>query len=292
MRPSPHRLAAVVLSTVLAGGCAAPSGPAGEPSRGPTVSVPAGTVARPDHIVVVIEENRGYADVIGNSEAPYINALSARGAVFDHSFAITHPSQPNYLALFSGSTQGVTNDSCPHTFPGPNLARQLLDNSMTFTAYSEDLPTPGSAVCRNDGYARKHAPWTDFQSMPTRTALGFTAFPTDFTALPTVAFVVPNLRHDMHDGTLGEADTWLHDHLDAYARWARTHHSLLVLTWDEDDGGASNHIATIIVGDHVRPGIHTQRITHYTLLRTLEEAFGLPPLGAAASVAPITDLTR
>ena len=297
-RSPPHRLVGLVLAAGLAAGCTAP--PSTEPAR-PTTGVPAAVppsastpaaVPRPDHVVVLIEENRGYSAVIGSPAAPYLNALAARGAVFDHSYAVAHPSQPNYLALFSGSTQGITNDSCPHTFAGPNLARQVIDAGMSFAAYSEDLPAPGSTTCASGGYARKHAPWVDFPSVPVGTNLGFTAFPTDFAALPTLSFVVPNLRDDMHDGTVGQADAWLHDHLGAYVEWAQVHNSLLVVTWDEDDGSADNHIATIVTGQHVTPGTRGEKITHYTLLRTLEYAFGLSALGAAADVAPVTDLIR
>jgi hypothetical protein len=288
---SPAWLTGVVIAAGLAAGCTAPPA-TGPPSAVPTTAVPSSPAAvpRPDHVVVVIEENRGYSGVIGNPAAPYINALATQGALFNQSFAVTHPSQPNYLALFSGSTQGVTDDSCPHTFSGPNLARQVIDAGMSFAAYSEDLPSPGSTTCVSGGYVRKHAPWVNFPSVPANTQLGFTAFPTDFGALPTLAFVVPNLRDDMHDGTVGQADTWLHDNLDAYVRWAREHNSLLVLTWDEDDGSTSNHIATIVLGEHVPPGPRGEKITHYTLLRTLENTLVLTPLGAAADVAPITGL--
>jgi hypothetical protein len=280
----------------LISGCTAssttPSGPRTEPTTGVTTTLsPSPNLrARPDHVLVVIEENRGFADVIGTPTAPYINALAAQGALFDHSFALTHPSQPNYLALFSGSTQGVTDDSCPHTFSDANLGRQVLDTGMTFAAYSEDLPAPGSSACAAGGYARKHAPWANFPSVPAGTQLGFSAFPTDFATLPTLSFVIPNLRHDMHDGTIAEGDTWLSDHLDGYLRWARGHNSLLVLTWDEDDGSADNHIVTIVAGDHVQPATRTEKITHYTLLRTLEQWLGLPALGEAATATPIPDL--
>jgi phosphatidylinositol-3-phosphatase len=296
-RSSPGWLAALVIVAGLASGCSAPTTPDRPPAMsttGGTMTVPpttgAGAGVRPDHVLVVIEENRGFSDVIGNPAAPYINALAAQGALFDHSFAVTHPSQPNYLALFSGSTQSISNDSCPYTFSGANLGRQVLDAGMSFTAYSEDLPAPGSATCTASGYARKHAPWANFPSVPASTQLGFSAFPTDFATLPTLAFVVPNLRHDMHDGTVAEGDTWLSDNLDAYLRWMRDHNSLLVLTWDEDDGSADNHIVTILAGGHVQPGTRTEKITHYTVLRTLEQLLGLPALGEAANVAPITDL--
>src|SRR5690348_427729 len=102
---------------------------------------------RPDHIVVVMEENHSYSEIIGSSQAPYINSLAAEGALFTNSFAIGHPSQPNYLAIFSGSTQGISDDSCPHTFSTASLESELLAKGDTFTGYSEGLPQAGSGVC-------------------------------------------------------------------------------------------------------------------------------------------------
>src|SRR6476469_5733778 len=107
----------------------------------------AATVPRPDHVVLVMFENKKYSQINGSSSAPYLNSLAGQGAKFSQSFAITHPSQPNYIALFSGSTQGVTDDSCPtRQFTAPNLGSQLLGAGLTFTGYSEDLPAVGSLV--------------------------------------------------------------------------------------------------------------------------------------------------
>jgi acid phosphatase len=94
------------------------------------------TLPKPDHIVMVIEENHSYSQIIGSPDAPYINRLVAQGAVFTQSFGLTHPGQPNYLALFSGSTQGVTDNSCPHIFTTPNLEHALLAAELTFAGYS------------------------------------------------------------------------------------------------------------------------------------------------------------
>src|SRR4051794_28596939 len=74
-----------------------------------------------DHVVIVVEENHSYDEIIGAADLPYINGLAANGALFTQSFAISHPSQPNYLALFSGSTQGVTTDGVLPKFHGPDL---------------------------------------------------------------------------------------------------------------------------------------------------------------------------
>jgi len=172
---------------------------------------------RPDHVVVVVMENHSAADISGNREAPYIDALAGRGALFARSFAVAHPSEPNYLALFSGSTQGVTSDACPLTLTGTNLAAELAQAGGTFAGYSEGLPAAGDPVCSSGKYARKHAPWVNFPSLPATVHQPFTAFPSDFAALPTVSFVIPDLDHDMHDGSVATGDTWLAEQLGPYA---------------------------------------------------------------------------
>lgn len=254
-------------------------GPGGSGATGNTGS--GRSAGGPEHVVVVVMENHGYDDVVGSPEAPWLNSLPA--AVFTDWHGVTHPSRPNYLALFSGSTQGVTDDRCPRSFPGPDLGRQVLDAGLSFAAYSEGLPGTGDPTCGRDGYVRKHAPWADFTDLPGSVAHPFTDFPSDYTRLPTLSFVIPDLCHDTHDCPVGVGDAWLRSALGGYADWARRHDSLLVITYDEDDGGASNHIATLVTGAGVRPGRYPVRGDHYTLLRTLEALFGLPALGQAAA---------
>ncbi len=244
------------------------------------------------HIVVVIEENHSYSDIIGSSQAPYINSLATEGALFTASFAITHPSQPNYLAIFSGSTQGVTSDSCPHTFSTSTLERELLVAHKTFTGYSEGLPKAGSMVCTTGEYARKHVPWTDFSQDSSNDNQPFSSFPADFAKLPLVSFVIPNLLDDMHDGTIQQGDIWLQANLSAYVNWAMTNNSILIITWDEDDGSESNQIPTIFVGEQVKPGKYSEKINHYNVLRTIEQIYQLKHLGASASVNPIKDVWK
>jgi len=246
-----------------------------------------------DHVVLVIMENTNENAILGDTiNAPYLNQLANDGAQFTNSFANTHPSQPNYLALFSGSTQGITDDSCPHLFPGANLGSQLLNAGLGFAGYSESMPVDGYTNCLSYPYARKHNPWVNFRRLPAAVNLTFDAFSTDFDMLPTLAIVVPNLCNDMHDCSRLVGDTWLHDHIDAYAQWARTHASLLIITWDEDDYSASNanHIATIFYGAAVKTGAYAEPITHYSVLRTLEDMYGLKALGGAATAMPITDV--
>jgi phospholipase C len=246
-----------------------------------------------DHIVIVMEENHSFNEIIGSSSAPYVNSLApSQGALFTSSFAVAHPSQPNYVALFSGSTQGLTSDSCPHTFSANNLGNELRTAGLSYTSFSESMPSDGSTVCTSGTYARKHNPSVNFSDLPATTNLRFTNFPTTaagFASLPTVSLVDPNLQNDMHDGSIQTGDTWLRTHMDAYLQWAKTHNSLLVVTWDEDDSSQSNQVPTLFAGAHIAAGSYSERITHYTVLRTVEDAYGLGHLGNSASVNPITD---
>jgi hypothetical protein len=183
------------------------SSPTGENPSGPAAAT--GALPRPTHIVVVMMENHSYSDVIGNASAPFINSLGDSGALFTQSFALTHPSQPNYIALFSGSTQGIGSDTCPNTIGGSSLGGQLLTSGRTFAGYSESLPQMGFSGCTSGSYARKHAPWVNFTSLPASTNRPFSVFPSNYDALPTVSFVIPNLENDMHDGTVAQGDQWL-----------------------------------------------------------------------------------
>ena len=250
-----------------------------------------GTVPTPAHVIIVMEENHSYSEVIGNSEAPYINSLAQSGALFTNSFAITHPSQPNYLDLFSGSNQGVTDDSCPHTFKGiANEESELIAKGLSFRGYAEGLPKKGSPVCVQSEYARKHVPWTNFTNDPGKYSLPFSSFPSDYSQLPTVSWVIPDLLDDMHDGTIAQADTWLNNNLSGFVTWAQNNNSLLIVTWDEDDGSEGNQIPTIFVGPMVKTGQYGESINHYNVLRTVEAMYRLKALGNSASAKPIKDV--
>ncbi|AYV31393.1 Phosphoesterase family protein [Streptomyces sp. ADI95-16] len=248
----------------------------------------------PDHVVVVVFENHAYNQVIGSSSAPYLNSLKTGGANLTNSFGITHPSQPNYLQLFSGSHQGVTGDSCytPGFSSAPNLASELIAAGKTWASYNETLPSQGSTTCSSGNYARKHNPWFAFSNVPTSTAKTMTQFPADFTTLPKVSFVVPNLCNDMHDCSVGTGDTWLKNNLKAYADWAKTHNSLLVVTFDEDNRLAGNKIPTVLYGQPVTPGsTSSTTYNHYDVLRTLEGLAGLTThAGNAAGAKDITGI--
>ncbi|MGO9099108.1 MAG: alkaline phosphatase family protein [Mycobacterium sp.] len=260
------------------------------------VDFTAAAVPTPAHVVIVVEENRSQTNIIGNKSAPYINQLAANGAMMAQSFAEMHPSEPNYYALFAGSTLGVTKNSCPvNGGDTPNLGSELLAAGYSFVGFAESLPAVGSPACSAGKYARKHVPWASFTNIPSSNSLPFSAFPApgnppNYASLPTVSLVIPNLDDDMHDGSIAQGDAWLYQNLSQYAAWARANNSLLILTWDEDDNTARNQIPTVFYGASVRPGTYNEPISHYNVLSTIEEMYGLPKLGFATRAAAITDI--
>lgn len=259
-------------------------------------AVSPGRMPRPSHVVIVVEENKSYKQIIDNTAAPYINALAKKGALFTNSFAIAHPSQPNYLALFSGSTHGIE-EQCPLSLSGDNLATALKGKGLSFAIYSESMPSIGYTGCGHGDYSRKHNPVPNWS---TNTSPGmsmpFSMFPANYETLPTIAIVVPNQLNDMHDGAplaaIIRGDRWLRDNITSYLTWAKTHNALLVLTWDEDDDFSGNHIATIFAGPMVASGSYSNRIDHLSVLRTLEDMYGLTLLGQTGQAQPIRDIWK
>lgn len=246
---------------------------------------------RPDHVVIVIEENKSFTQIIGNRDAAYINKLVKRGILFTESYGVSHPSQPNYLALFSGSTRGTSSDACPLDLVGDNLASLLQAKGLSFLSYSESMPQAGYDGCIYGAYRRKHNPVANWKGLAANNQ-PFSAFPDDYAQLPTVSFVVPDQLNDMHDGSVAQGDAWLEKNIEKYVRWALTHNSLLILTWDEDDGSSYNRIATLFVGAMVKHGNSAQRISHYSVLRTLAEMYGLPYLNESADAVKINGVWK
>lgn len=261
-------------------------------TNGP-VNFTAAAVPTPAHVVIVVEENRSQTNIIGNKSAPYINQLAANGAMMTQSFAEVHPSEPNYYALFAGSTLGVKDNVCPvNAGNTANLGSELVAAGYTFVGFAESLPAVGSTACSAGKYARKHVPWVSFTNIAGSQSLPFTAFPnpSNYAGLPTVAMVIPNLDNDMHDGSIAQGDSWLYRNLSPYANWAKINNSLLILTWDEDDNTARNQIPTVFYGANVRPGSYSETINHYNVLSTLEQMYGLPKLGFATEAPAIIDI--
>jgi len=291
MRLSPRSMLPAAILGVTGLATAFALVPGGHPAAA-KAKLAASTVPQYSHVVVVMEENHSYDDIIGDTtDAPYFNQLADGGALLTSSYAVSHPSEPNYMALFAGSTFGLSSDKCPVSEgTTANLGSELIAAGYTFSGYSEDLPSTGSTTCTSGDYARKHSPWVNFSNVPKTDSLPFSSFPTDYSTLPTVSFVIPNLQDDMHDGTISQADTWLNDNLSAYATWAASNNSLLIVTWDEDDYTENNQIPTIFYGADVTTGTYDENINHYNVLATLEQMYGLSEAGNSSGATPITDI--
>jgi hypothetical protein len=282
-------LAAVLL---LAAGCAG-----AHPGRPLAVGAPS-SLPRPrgSRVIVIVMENAEYGEVIGNPAAPYVNALARRYGLATQSYAIRHPSLPNYLALTSGSTHGIESDCTDCAVSARNIVDQMEAAGVSWGAFLEDVPGPCFAGASAGGYAKKHNPfiyYDDISRSPARCRrlTGFGSLAADLRAgrLPTYSWISPNLCDDGHDCGVAAGDRFL----------ARTVPSLLgqlgqrgflVLTWDEGSSSAGccgaaagGRIATILAGPQVRPGARLRSpVDHYGVLATIERALGLAPLGGAA----------
>jgi hypothetical protein len=284
------RLRALLLAALGLAAC----GQAGAPPAG----LPHGSaVKRPvsSRVVVVLMENEEAGSVIGSARAPFINRLARQGGLATRSYAIRHPSLPNYLALTSGSTQGITSDCTSCHSPGRSIADQLEAAQLSWRAYMEDLPRPCYRGAGAGDYAKKHDPFMYYDAIARharrcRHVVGFGALARDLRrgTMPAYAFISPNLCHDGHDCGVRVADRFLSTLVPGLRR-ALGPRGYLVLTWDEGatdagccGGARGGRIATILLGPRVRRGArHPAPVDHYGVLATIEDSLRLPRLGAA-----------
>ena len=312
----------LIVMLMLALGCApivATSAPPASPSTSlpPTVAPPTATVTPTDtpspsatplplvpnfaHIVIVVFENKESGTVIGSPKAPYYNVLANTYTLLDQFYAVTHPSLPNYLAMISGDTFGVTSD-CEDCFVNaPSLPDQIETGGRTWRTYQEDMPSPcfvGSTLL----YAQKHNPFIYFDPIRLNAdrcdqhIVPLDQLDADIASksLPNFIFVTPNLCNDAHDCGIDVSDQWLFNfaHKIVPALDATGESYLVVLTWDEGQGDhsccglpekAGGRIATVLISPQVKSGFKDEtQYTHYSLLKTIEQAWGLPYLGHAA----------
>jgi phosphatidylinositol-3-phosphatase len=241
-------------------------------------------------VTIVLMENQDYDGIAGNPQAPYFNRqLVQQGVLLQNSHAVAHPSEPNYLALFSGSTQGVRSDSCPVSFSVKNVASELIAAGKSFTGYSESMPRDGYTGCFGAAYARKHSPWVDFTNVPSannRVYHGFPPHPATF------VWITPNICHDMHNCSVSVGDAWLSKSLPPIIAWDRAHDGLLIVTWDEaEPDRGTNRIPTVLVGPMIRAGAaDRQNVDHYSVLHTIETVLGVPCIENECRAPAITGI--
>jgi hypothetical protein len=263
----------------------------------PTTTPP--SVRLPDftHVVVVVFENHEATSIAGNPEAPTFNALARRYARLTNYTAVAHPSLPNYLALVSGSTHGITSDCTDCIVDARSLADTLGVARKSWKTYAEGLPYPGFTGAYSGRYAKKHDPFLYFRDVADsavrqRHVVPFTELAGDLRRqrLPAFSLVVPNLCNDMHDCSVATGDAWLKEHIVPLVRSRSLRGGVVFVVFDEgtSDTGGGGRVEALALGPTVRRGSKfTQATNHYSLLRTIEDAWGLPRLGLSQRGTPV-----
>jgi phospholipase C len=253
-------------------------------------------------VVVVVFENKEFEQVIGSPEAPTFNRVARRYAVLANYRAVAHPSLPNYLAMVSGSTQGITSDCTSCRVNAPNLADTLEHAGKTWKTYAQGLPRAGFTGASAARYAKKHNPllyFSDVVSRPDRlrriVPLG--SFRRDLATgrLPDFALVVPDLCNDMHDCPVATGDAWLGRFLRPLLRAPALRNGVVFVVFDEgvSTEGGGGRVPALVLGPLVRPGARSSvHLDHYGLLATIESAWGLHRLGRSRGAVPITGIWR
>jgi phosphatidylinositol-3-phosphatase len=295
-------LVAALVACVVLVGCGSAASP------GASLALPSSParLARSarSHFVVVVLENREFGEVIGSSSASYINGLAHDGALASDYYAIAHPSLPNYIALLAGDPLGISSDCTDCQARGATLPGQFEHAHIGWRAYMEDLPQPCYAGAFTGGYAKKHDPFIYFPQIAgdpsrCRNVMPLTQLTGDLRRgrLPAFAWITPNLCDDGHDCPTTSVDRFL-AHVVPYLLAGIGPHGVLAVVWDE---GTSNsgccslagggRVPSILAGPSVRAGYRlTTSADHYSLLRLIEDSFGLPRLrGAACACTPSLD---
>ena len=276
-------------------------------ATGPTPT-PGPVASGIQHVFLVVMENHAYNQVWNVSSAPYITSLGNSYVRATDYHALIHPSLPNYLQLYGGSNYSITTDCSPSSschVSATNLADNLEAKGLTWRGYMESMPAP-CTLKTSGNYAPKHNPFIYFDDIRTDTArcnshvVPYTSLAADLTlaaTTPNFAWISPDLCNDMHDCPVSTGDTWLKNNLPPILNSpaCTSDKCLVILTWDEDDSGQSNHVLTIFAGPAAKTGGATSgaSYTHYSTLRTIEDIFGLPTQTTNdASAAPMTDMLQ
>ncbi len=256
------------------------------------------------HIVIFMLENKDFGEVIDDPKMPIFNKLAQNYTLLTEYYTIGHPSLPNYIALIGGDTFGITSDCVDCTINAVSLPDLIEASGRTWKTYQEDMPFPCYGGKSFKDYVKRHNPFAYFDPIRLdrarceKSIVPLTMLKTDVDAgqLPNFIFISPNLCNDVHDCSLDNADEWLTDRLNllipALNKTAEPY--LVVLNWDEGKAStttsccglpeqAGGRVATVLISPQVKNGFQDSTpYTHYSLLKTIAEAWGLPYLGHAA----------
>ncbi|HVH87646.1 MAG TPA: alkaline phosphatase family protein [Terriglobales bacterium] len=306
----------VIAGLVACGGKAsAPSSPSNPPTSSPTPGAASPNTSQSAMVVMVVEENHAYEQVMGNASMPYLNTLAQQGAVAQQYYATLHPSIPNYFDLTTGAPQTIDNN-----FPGPlsadNLVRELNASGKTWKVYAEDLPSPGYLGTTVGNYIKHHNPFAYFSDVvndPNQAAniVPFSQFASDLSAgrLPGFSFVIPNALNDGHSCSAGTtcddnamlagADQWLKNNIGPLLSSSQFQkNGLLLITFDEsalaDIRHGGGRVPLIALGPKARAGAQSANIYgHENTLKTVCAVLSIAACpGGAASASAEDDLVQ
>lgn len=263
------------------------------------------------HIFEIVMENKDYEEIIGNAHMPYINGLAKQYGLATNYYGIRHPSLPNYMALTGGSTFGISSDCNDCFVDAPNLADQIEASGRSWKAYIESMPEPCFLGDSPPLYRQKHNPFIYYNSVrkdPARCGktVPLTQLDSDLRAhaLPDFVWITPNMCDDSHDCGSDVGDTWLSTWVPKILESPEWRDGgVLFITYDEGYSkklvsrsccveGKGGHVATLVLSPLGKPGYQSAiGYDHYSLLRTIEDAWGMPELGGAscACAPPMSD---
>jgi acid phosphatase len=250
--------------------------------------------ASPAHVMVIVEENRNRSEVIGAANMSYFNSLAVKYGNTTAWNGVSHPSLPNYLALISGSTQGVTTDGCEYSFSGPRtIGSQLSAARVSWKAYMEEIPEPASEACTFGGYAKKHNPFAYFPATNGPNVVPTTQFQADLSSgkLPAFMFYVPNLTNDGHNGTNENVDAYLSGLVPKVlaSTWYKES-GIVIITWDESNG--EEKIPTVLLTGEGGGKVLNAAGNHYGTLAVIEDLYELPRLEHAVGATTLAPLLK
>lgn len=262
--------AATLAASLLAAGCGQPAAP-----------------ARLTHVFIIVMENKSPAEALGGA---FTASLAARFGVAENYRAITHPSVPNYLALTSGNTWSVTDDSY-HSLPKKDIGTQLTDAGISWRAYMQGLQ-PGGCLTSPLPYDPGHNPFAFYGGGCPPNVVSMDLLHSDLAArTPMFAWLGPDMCNDEHSCPVSVGDAWLRKAVgDVTTSPAWTDHGVLLVTWDEDDGSSDNHVLTLVIAPGLGHRVSQVAYDHYSLLATVEHLLGVGRLGQAANANPMLDL--
>jgi phospholipase C len=295
---------------LLALGCVA--GVSGSRQTAVAATGPCGTVTTAphySHVVWIWMENHSFSDIIGNSQAPYINSLAGECGLATNYHNLSHPSLPNYVGATSGlavSSLSPFDSDCNPSKRCSTSAASIFGQGESWKAYEESMPS--NCDKSNSGeYAVRHNPLPYFTSLSGCSTFDvpYTQLASDLAAgkLPAFSFVTPNLIDDMHDGTIAQGDSWLSSNLPKILNSSeyQSGTTAVFITWDEGSGGSTGEncasntsdnsckVATLVISPSTVAGSTSATLfNHYSLLGTAEQLLGLPALGQASAFPTMT----